>query len=70
MNNIEHQNMEVKGEKYKHAETTNHLTEPSNAMQETNADDPVVHEIPVFLAQSLAKQLFMFQVYIIFASPK
>ena len=25
-------------------------------------DDPVVHEIPVFLAQSLAKQLFLYQV--------
>ena len=27
-----------------------------------NEDDPVVHEIPVFLAQSLAKQLFLYQV--------
>ena len=26
-------------------------------------DDPVVHEIPVFLAQSLSKQLFLYQVY-------
>ena len=25
-------------------------------------DDPVVHEIPVFLAKSLAKQLFLYQV--------
>ena len=30
---------------------------PSNA-----DDDPVVHEIPVFLAKSLAKQLFLYQV--------
>lgn len=28
-------------------------------------EDPVVHEIPVFLAQSLAKQLFLYQVWII-----
>ena len=27
-----------------------------------NEDDPVVHEIPVFLAQSLSKQLFLYQV--------
>lgn len=25
-------------------------------------DDPIVHEIPVFLAKSLAKQLFLYQV--------
>ena len=25
-------------------------------------DDPVVHEIPVFLAKSLSKQLFLYQV--------
>ena len=55
--------MEVKEEKHKPMENTNHLAEQSNASKETNEnDDPVVHEIPVFLAQSLAKQLFMFQV--------
>ena len=30
--------------------------------QSADENDPVVHEIPVFLAQSLAKQLFLYQV--------
>ena len=30
-------------------------------------DDPVVHEIPVFLAKSLAKQLFLYQVNVSFS---
>ena len=34
----------------------------SNHNQNIDDDDPVVHEIPVFLAKSLAKQLFLYQV--------
>lgn len=34
---------------------------PNNMPQNSDDDDPVVHEIPVFLAKSLAKQLFLYQ---------
>ena len=34
----------------------------SNESKNIDDDDPVVHEIPVFLAKSLAKQLFLYQV--------
>ena len=36
--------------------------ELSNNGQNNDNDDPVVHEIPVFLAKSLAKQLYLYQV--------
>jgi len=35
---------------------------PNNTTSNADDDDPVVHEIPVFLAKSLAKQLFLYQV--------
>ena len=34
----------------------------SNESKNIDDDDPIVHEIPVFLAKSLAKQLFLYQV--------
>ena len=34
----------------------------NNTPPNADDDDPVVHEIPVFLAKSLAKQLFLYQV--------
>ena len=39
-----------------------HMPKNNHNPEISDNDDPVVHEIPVFLAQSLAKQLFLYQV--------
>ena len=36
--------------------------EKNSIEQEEEDDDPVVHEIPVFLSQTLANNLYLFQV--------
>ena len=40
----------------------NHTPDSNRTPEVVDEDDPVVHEIPVFLAQSLANELFLFQV--------
>ena len=40
----------------------NHTPDSNKRLEIVDEDDPVVHEIPVFLAQSLANELFLFQV--------
>ena len=39
----------------------NHTPDSNKTLEVVDEDDPVVHEIPVFLAQSLANELFLFQ---------
>lgn len=64
---IDHDDDQINGENGGTMDIKKEPENPSNTLakeviEENDEDDPIVEEIPVFLAKSLAKQLFLLQV--------